>query len=328
MVCQVVKLRSETNAWRLRLASMFIEGRRSMVALMFAGANAGVCPQVKKSDQHESIAARDEPGRVPACGQGLEMSACSRKKQRTCQPSAIAPILDRMRRIDPSRSILVFWADLTYHEAALLADDEAKHLAPPVSKALDDFTVILNLDLDTRRAVLKTTAKSGVVDIHIDGRIRKLHSAALFLVNQVRKQPEFKSLFSETINKVVRYALKRQVEVAEKLIETLGMKMYSDEFRMAHLPDLQTLVAAGKTVLGEVRAAEMSRTEARLDIRAWKDDANALRLANYGELVANGAKTGRTRDWADAFFLNTKSAAAVGDDDSTEASPEHAAEAG
>jgi ABC-type arginine transport system ATPase subunit len=233
-----------------------------------------------------------------------------------------------MRRIDPSRSVLVYWADLTYHEAALLADDDAKHLAQPVAIALDEFNTVLKLDLDTRRSVLKANAKASVADVHLDEGIRKLHSATLFLVNQVRKQPEFKSLFSETIDKVVRYALKRQVEVADKLIETLGLKIYSDEFRNAHVGGLQTLVTSGRAVLGEVRTAELGRTEARLDIRAWKDDVNAIRLANYGALVAIAAKSGRTKDWADAFFLSAKASSTDDDEDSAEAPTEPAAPTG
>lgn len=220
-----------------------------------------------------------------------------------------------MRKIHPTRAILVFWADLTYHEAALLADDDAKHLAPPVSKALEDFNAIFKLDLDSRRGILKANAKSSVADAHLNERIRKLHSAALHLVDQVRKRPEFNSLFSETIDKVIRFALKRQVDVAEKLVETLGLKIYSDDFRAAHVGALQTLITKGRTILGEVRAAEIARTEVRLDIRAWKDDVNALRLANYGELTTIAAKTGRPRDWAEAFFLASKSAADESDDD-------------
>jgi hypothetical protein len=220
-----------------------------------------------------------------------------------------------MRKLDPARAILVFWADLTYHEAALLADDDAKHLAPPVSKALEDFNAIFKIDLDTRRGVLKANAKSSVADAHLNERIRKLHSATLYLVDQVRKRPEFNSLFSESIDKVIRFALKRQVDVAEKLIETLGLKIYSDDFRSAHVGALQTLVTKGRSILGEVRTAELARTEARIDIRAWKDDVNALRLANYGELTTIAAKTGRQRDWAEAFYLDVKSTTEENDDD-------------
>lgn len=227
-----------------------------------------------------------------------------------------------MRRIDPSRAILVYWANLTFHEAAVLADDSTKHLAPPVTKALADFATIFQLDLDSRREVLRTQAKSGMVDVNLDERIRKLHSATLFLVDQVRKRPEFTSLFSETIDKVVRFALKRQVDVAEKLVDTLGLKLYSDEFRNAHLGPLQALIGGARTVLGEVRNAEIARTEARLDIRAWKDDVNAILLANYGELTTLGAKAGRSRDWADAFFMSNKRS--DNDDEIEEQPPENA----
>lgn len=213
-----------------------------------------------------------------------------------------------MRRIDPSRALLVYWSDLVYHEAALLADDEAKHLAGPVTQMLDDYNRISQLDLDSRRTVLKASAKSVIADIHLDEHIRKLHSATLFLVGQMRKRPEFKTLFSETIDKVVRFALKRQVEMADDLVNKLGLKMYSDEFRNAHMGPLQALVVAGRSVLGEVRAAEIGRTEARLDIRAWKDDVNALRLANFGELMTIAAKTNRPRDWAEAFFRKSSDA--------------------
>ena len=225
-----------------------------------------------------------------------------------------------MRRIDPSRAILVFWAQLTFHEAAVLADDSTKHLAPPVTKALADFTTIFQLDLDSRREVLKTQAKSGMIDVSLDERIRKLHSATLFLVGQVRKRPEFTSLFSETIDKVVRFALKRQVEVAEGLAQTLSLKLYSDEFRNAHQGPLQALIGGARTVLGEVRSAEIARTDARLDIRAWKDDVNAILLANYGELVTLAAKAGHSRDWADAFFMSHKRA--DNDDEFEEQPPE------
>jgi hypothetical protein len=154
--------------------------------------------------------------------------------------------------------------------------------------------------------------------VHLDEGIRKLHSATLFLVDQVRKRPEFKSLFSDTVDKVVRFALKRQVDIADKLVETLGLRIYSDEFRSAHAGTLQALISSGRVVLGDVRSAAIARTEARLDIGAWKDDANAVRLANYGELTTIAAKTGRSRDWADAFFLKAKASGVDEDDDGEE----------
>lgn len=220
-----------------------------------------------------------------------------------------------MRRIDSARAVLVFWADLVFHEAALLADDEAKHLASPVTKALDDFNGVLKLDLDSRRGELKAGAHASITDVQLDGGIRKLHGAALFLVGQDRKRVEFKTLFSDTIDQVVRYALKRQVEVAVGLVENLGLKLYADDFKGPHVTALNALIGKGKAVLDEVRAAALARTEARIDIQAWKDNANAVRLANYGELLMIAAKTGRKKEWAEAFFLSAKASSTGADEE-------------
>lgn len=223
-----------------------------------------------------------------------------------------------MRRLDPSRAILVFWADLTFHEAALLADNEAKHLAAPVTQVLTEFETVFKLDLDSRREVLKTAAQASIADNNLDGGIRGLHSGALFLVKQDRSRDEFKTLFKDNIGRVVRFALKRQVEVAEDLVQKLGMKMYADEFKTPHVAALQGLIDAGKNVLGAVRAASIGRTEARLDIRAWKDNANAVRLANHGELLALAAKAGRKKDWAEAFFLSAENAPDASDEEAAD----------
>ena len=211
-----------------------------------------------------------------------------------------------MRRIDPSRAVLVFWSDLVYHEAALLADDETKHLAAPVTKALADFDTILKLDLDTRRNDLKASAQASIADAHLNEALRQLHSATLFLVRQDRKRDEFKTLFSESIDKVIRYALKRQIEVTADIIDKLGLKLYADDFKTKHVGPLQSLIDHGKTILDVVRTAALARTDARIDIRAWKDDVNAIRLANYGELIAIAGRTERKRDWTETFFLSAK----------------------
>jgi hypothetical protein len=219
-----------------------------------------------------------------------------------------------MRQIDLSRAVLVFWADLIFHEAALLADDHAKHLATPVSDALDEFNTILKLDLDTRRGELKAGARASVADAHLNDALRKVHNATLFLVSQDRKKPEFKTLFSESIDKVIRYALKRQIDVAAEIVAKLALKIYTDDFRTTHVGLLTPLINHGQGIVEEVRGAALARTEARLDVRAWKENVNAIRLANYGELVAIAGRTGRKKDWAEAFFLSNKPTPEADDD--------------
>ena len=220
-----------------------------------------------------------------------------------------------MRIIPISRSILVFWADATFLEAALLATDETKSLAAPVTQALDEFTTTLNRDLSTRRSVIQSNARASIADTNIDGGIRGLFSGALHLVGQDRKRAEFTTLFSTHIGDVVRHALGRQIKVAEKLILTLTMKLYPDAFRGLHAGVLQPLIDKGQAVLEEQRKAEIGRVEGRLDVKAWKEEVNALRLSVYSQLLGIAATTSSKKAWAEAFFPTLAKPGAVDEED-------------
>jgi hypothetical protein len=222
-----------------------------------------------------------------------------------------------MRKIPLSASLLVFWQNLVFLEGTLLAHPETKDLAEPVTKTLDEFTSTLKVDLDTRRGVLQGQAKGVIADGFIDEALRGLFSATLHLVNQDRKQPEFSTLFSTHIGDVVRYALKRQVEVAVDIVRKLGMNLYTKVFRDAQAAAIEPRIADGQAVLEEQRKAELARTEARLEIRAWKEDVNAICTSIQGDLLKIASKTKRGKDWVEAFFLRKGSAAAE-DDEPTE----------
>lgn len=217
-----------------------------------------------------------------------------------------------MRAIPLSRSILVFWEDLTFLEAALLADDETRALAAPVTPVIDVFSQILQRELDTRRTQIQSSARASVADARIDFGIRGLFSSTLHLVGQNRKHPAFTALFSTHIGDVVRHALGRQVEIARDLLGKLTLPHYSEEFRAAQTAALQPLVARGAEVLEERRQSELARTTGRLDVRAWKEEANAVRLSVYAALLSLAAQTGRSKAWAGAFF-QSKSASPAGD---------------
>lgn len=207
-----------------------------------------------------------------------------------------------MRAIPPSRSVLVFWEDLVFLEAALLADEETRALAAPVTPVIDAFMPALQRDLDTRRVQIQSSARSSVADARIDRGIRGLFSATLHLVGQNRKHPAFTNLFSTNIGDVVRHALGRQVEIARDLLDKLTLSHYSEEFRASQTTALQPLVARGAEVLEERRQAELARATGRIDVRAWKDEANAVRLSVYASLLTLAAQTGRGKPWAATFF--------------------------
>jgi membrane-bound ClpP family serine protease len=51
-----------------------------------------------------------------------------------------------------------------------------------------------------------------------------------------------------------------------------------------------------------------------IDVRTWKEEANAVRLSIYAALLSLAAQHGRGKSWAESFFKK-KSAANERDDD-------------
>jgi hypothetical protein len=220
-----------------------------------------------------------------------------------------------MRVIPESRSTIFYWEELTFTEAALLADEETQPLAVPVTGCIDQFMPTLHRDLDTRRATIQTSARNSVADLRIDYGLRGLHADTLHLVQQDRRHPAFTALFSTHIGAVVRHALKRQVEVAQDLVTKLALPHYTPEFRTAQVARLQPLIARGATVLEEQRQAELARAGGRIDVRTWKQEANAVRLSVYASLLALAAQNRRGKAWAEAFFKPANAVSERDEDD-------------
>jgi hypothetical protein len=219
-----------------------------------------------------------------------------------------------MRAIPTSRSTVTFWEDLVFLEAALLADEETRDLAAPVTALLDEFMPTFQRDLDTRRSLIQSSARMSIADARLDFGIRNLFADTLHLVKQNRKRVEFTTLFSTHIGAVVRHALKRQVEVARDLYDKLLLPHYPEEFRSAQIGALQPLISRGAQVIEEQRQAEFARVGGRLDVRTWKEEANAVRLSVYASLLALASQHGRGKPWAEVFFKQ-KSAAVESDED-------------
>jgi hypothetical protein len=114
-----------------------------------------------------------------------------------------------MRTLRDSSSVLVFWQDLVFIEAGLLAEDETKPIAALIAPVLAEFPAILQRDLDTRRGVIQASARAYVADASLDATIRRLFSAVLGLVEQNREREEFTTLFQTHIGDIVRHALNK-----------------------------------------------------------------------------------------------------------------------
>jgi hypothetical protein len=208
-----------------------------------------------------------------------------------------------MRAIPLDRSLDLFWDDLVYLEAALLVAGETEALAAAIAAHLALYEGLVAHERGARRTALQASARARIADAGIDDRLRALHSSLLYRSRQDHRAPAVTAVFPNGVAEAVRHALPRQVEVTEDIVRTLGLSHYDDALRAEHVPALTAAVQAGRAALEKRRGAELGRAEARLEVQGWKEEANALRLATYSQLLALAARTHRPRGWADAFFL-------------------------
>jgi hypothetical protein len=217
-----------------------------------------------------------------------------------------------MRVLGLARGAEWFEEDLTFLEAGLLAEPEAAGLAVQVAALLEEGQGLEQRRKALRRAQLQRKAQTVAVDGRLDEQIRALHTDALHAVKQNRKERAFSSLFDQTIPATVRYALRRQVEVARGLVARLGLGLLPEELRVRHTSALGALIEEGARVLEAQDQAEMEMARLRLELEDWKRDVNAARMQVYGALleVASGKKL--RREWAERFFAQPEERSASG----------------
>jgi hypothetical protein len=220
-----------------------------------------------------------------------------------------------MRALSPSSSIQRYWEDLTYVEAALLANDDTKALAAVVSVSLAEFEQVSKRDLDTRRAVIQSRARSSVADGNLDESLRHVHANTLHLVRQDRSQREYTTAFPGALTGLIRHALAKQIVAARELVERLGLSVYAADFRDAQVALITPMITKGEVVIDERRDAELGRVEGRIELETWKEDANAVRMSVYAQLLGIASKSKRKRSWAESFFPASTSRSKSDDSD-------------
>lgn len=209
-----------------------------------------------------------------------------------------------MRVLEKGQSHFVYWEDLVYLEAALLAVATTGELAALVTAVLAAFPEVLQSDLDSRRALVVAEAVVAVADAGLDEGLRDVHADTLHDARQDRTAPTVKTLYPENIARTVKHALARQVEVAEVLVGKLVLSLFSEEFRNRARGRLVGLIETGKAALSGRREAVGKRAQVRLTIDEWKEEANAIRLSVYAGLIELGTqqKKASAKDFADSFF--------------------------
>jgi hypothetical protein len=208
-----------------------------------------------------------------------------------------------MRALPLDRSQVTFWDDLVFLEAALLAGPGTALLAARVGEHLERHDVVAAAYKAGRRALLQASARARMADEALDDELRTLHSAALHATRQDHTAPAYVTLFPDGLSWLLRHGLEQQVALAAGIVDRLGLRLYDEAFRAAHVPALEAAIAAGREALEARRRAETRRESARLEVQAWKEEANALRLGVFSELLAVAARERRGRAWAEAFFM-------------------------
>jgi hypothetical protein len=223
-----------------------------------------------------------------------------------------------MRTVSLDRSIVQFWEELIYTEAALRAYEETAALAAPVTATLDDFAKIMQVDLDTRRALIQARARAVIADENLDDGLREVHSNTLHLVRQDRSRKEYQTLFPGALTALIRHALAKQIAAALAVIQKLGLSLFEPAFREAQVAVIKPLIDKGEAVLDERKDAELGRVEGRLEIETWKEEANAVRMSVYAQLLTVASGTKRKRSWAEGFFPTTSARSSRDDADADE----------
>jgi hypothetical protein len=72
---------------------------------------------------------------------------------------------------------------------------------------------------------------------------------------------------------------------------------------------IQTVLDAGRVALDERVAAAAARANHRVNaIRGFFDEANALRLTTFAQLLTLSASTGKSKSWPKRFFYTARKA--------------------
>ncbi len=207
-----------------------------------------------------------------------------------------------MQILPPGISFTTYARDVTYLEARLLAYATTKAFAGPVTSLVHRGEDLRRRDGDTRRTLTHAQAAADVADAEIDDALTVLHADLHSEVVGDRKSETFKRVFPAALSDTIKYALETQLEVLEDVIKHLKDVAVSEALRDKHLGRLEELLAKGNAAQRVLDEAEEQRFQLSRALRRFKTDANAVRAAVHGSLVAIGPWGSRNRFWADRYF--------------------------
>src|SRR5690554_6812837 len=209
-----------------------------------------------------------------------------------------------MNILNVEYSLEVFWDELVFVSARLEAEPAVKNLAAPVNEHLAKYEVLASAGRDLRRSGVLTKAQAKTAEARVEAHLVEVSSATLYEVKQQRKDLRYSMLLKMNMTEFGRLNFTALKDEVLQMKTVLKLPQYSDTFRDAQNQVLDQILAEIDTSQESQKAFEERELFHRVDLKAWKDMANTIRLSVYGELVKMPGV--RSKVWARGFFLPPK----------------------
>jgi hypothetical protein len=193
------------------------------------------------------------------------------------------------------------WEDLTFTEARLLGDANAKDFAPIFTELRQRTESVRSGQLDTRREEVVAQAVVSAADNALDDCVHDLDLALKHLVAGDTASPRYRRYFSAAPSSLIRMGLESELGRVRAWPDSLSSE---GEAALKDLGSrLRTLVVQGDAALEGRRKAGAQRSDHRVRfIASLIDDINNARLSLYGSLARKAAELHLPRDWPERFF--------------------------
>ncbi len=191
--------------------------------------------------------------------------------------------------------------DLTFTQAALGADPEARDLLPEIAPHLAGWEAARRALREAQRAETAAAAVAAVRDAELDDLVLELARALLEAVHGDANDPRFRRYFSRAPRELTR---------AGRLVEATTVNAWVPWVRLEPEPAIAALAdrlatgsAASLAASDAADAAAAQHLAARLRVDDTFIAAAAAALeAVHAELVRRGVERGKPQGWADRFF--------------------------
>ena len=200
------------------------------------------------------------------------------------------------------------WADLTFTEARLLGDANAKELAPTFTQLRQRTEEARIGQFGTWREEVVAQAAVKSADDALDDWIHDLDVALKHILAGDTESPRYRRYFAAAPSSIIRMGLESELLRVRSWVESLSSESEAELKELG--ARLRTVIAQGDAALEGRRKAGAARSDYRVrSIASLIDDINNARLSLYGTLASKAAELRLPRNWPDRFFQRASRAA-------------------